>query len=581
MKQRFLLILLGLGILGSVFASTAWGAEKGIKRYHPEENRESESGIDGAESRSGRVLRALIVGIDTFQDAKIRSLEYCRADAEAMDNLLRDKNYMPSATNSQVTTLINEEATSRNVRVALNRLAEELTHGDTALIYFSSHGIQQDDNKAYWVLHDTEIDRNTYGKKQLCIQAKTALGQEEISSILNRIKAGRLAVFVDCCFSAATVISTPRSEKFKSPPVKDPFAGFRGKGRVVITASEGSQRSVESPSLGHGVFTYFLLEGLRGGADDNRDNVVELWEIWKHLDKKVKDAAKSQGIEQNPTISTVTLTHGFPLSTYPVLSGQQHSSLPSDKPVMKLHQIDADSRLSWVDIDKHNGYHFSISAMEITNRQYYEFVKKNSGWRKDRISLGYHDGDYLKHWSATSDYPEALGDHPVTYISWYAAKAFAQWYGARLPSKYEWEFAAGKNKLYPWGNQWRIDACNHEGYSIQGQDKVIYGVRTMPVNSFKQVVRQHAQGNIYNLVGNVWEWCDDWAYQRQSGSGAKSFVVTPVGSNEKIYLNRLVKGGSFNSDRLGCMIPAQLWCDPGLCAEDGGFRIVKDRQEIP
>jgi len=70
---------------------------------------------------------------------------------------------------------------------------------------------------------------------------------------------------------------------------------------------------------------------------------------------------------------------------------------------------------------------------------------------------------------------------------------------------------------------------------------------------------------------------DDWAYQRLSDLGTKSFVVTPVRRDEKIQLNRFIKGGSFNSDRMGCMVSSQLWSDPRLCAEDGGFRIVKEQ----
>ncbi len=523
--------------------------------------------------KDGPAFHSLIIGINEFSDSKIRNLNYCRSDALAMDSLLRDRNYIPSS-NSQVITLIDENASTTAVRSALENLAEHSSNEDTVLIYFSSHGIQQDNLKAYWVLHDTKVDPKTYEEKQLRILPETALGQEEINTLLNRIKAKKLVLFVDCCFSAATVVSTPRSKSFISPPVIDPFAGFKGKGRVFITASQGSQTSVEVASLGHGAFTYFLLEGLKGQADKNNDNVVELWEAWQYLDKKVTNIARQNGNDQQPTISTLNLTHGFPLSTYPVLLAQNQIAPPeitTEGKTSNSQNLD----ISWIDISKNKTEALKISAMEITNSQYREFVKKNPTWQKGQISPKFHDGDYLMHWPGPSTFPQGLGEHPVTYISWYAAKAFAQWHGGRLPSKKEWEFAAGNKTLYPWGNQWRSDACNYQGYSIQDQSAP--GVQTMAVNSFKQGASQHYQGNIYNLSGNVWEWCDDWAYQRLSDLGTKNIVVTPVGRDEKIQLNQLIKGGSFNSDRMGCMIFSQLWSDPRLCAEDGGFRIVKEQ----
>jgi len=548
--------------------------EKGVSvkpkdRAMPGSATELDSAVEGE-----RVLRALIIGINRFQDGKIRELRYCRSDADSLTALLSDQRYIPFD-RVEATTLLDHEATKERVRAALENLGRKSAPQDTVIVYFSSHGIQQDQGEAFWVLHDSRVDMEAFNRRRLRVDPETALEQSEITKLLNGIRARRLLVLVDSCFSAATVISYPRGKNFKAPKVRNPFAGFKGEGRVVITASEGTQRAAELPSLGHGAFTYFLLEGLKGKADSNLDNVVELWEIWQYLDKKVTDAVHKEGAEQRPTISSVHLTHGFPLTTYPLSGIQTPDALP-EKPGYATGEPPG---AEWVTINRDVGRPFQISPTEITNRQFFDFVMANPKWRKDRIPGHYHDGDYLRHWPGPDTYPKELEDHPVTYVSWFAAKAFAEWTGARLPSESEWTTAASGGKgsasrtgasssqLYPWGSKWNPALCNHRN----GTDP-----ETASVRAFEQGGSLWPDGVIYNLSGNAWEWCNDWVFEYSTPSGTKEFVVAPVGANKKPAINRLIKGGSFLADRLGCMISSTVWADPRLCAEDGGFRVVRD-----
>ena len=112
-----------------------------------------------------------------------------------------------------------------------------------------------------------------------------------------------------------------------------------------------------------------------------------------------------------------------------------------DEPSTPIHTVSLDA--------------FYMDVYEVTNAQYKRFVDINPEWQKGRIERKYHDGDYLKDWR-NNDYPNDRGDHPVVFVSWYAAMAYAKWAGKRLPTEAEWEKAARGglvNKIYPWGMQ--------------------------------------------------------------------------------------------------------------------------------
>ena len=144
---------------------------------------------------------------------------------------------------------------------------------------------------------------------------------------------------------------------------------------------------------------------------------------------------------------------------------------------------------------------FYMDTHEVTNAEYKIFVLENPKWQQIADAPG--DDVHLADWIGKNDYPWGERDHPVTYVSWYGAMAYAAWAGKRLPTEAEWEKAARGGlvgKKYPWGDTIMPNDAN---YWSGGTDKD-YVDGTTAVGSYPP----NGYG-LYDMVGNVSEWCLD------------------------------------------------------------------------
>ena len=246
---------------------------------------------------------AVVIGIGKHQDDRIPKLKYTTVDAESIYNILTDPQHGNFPKN-QVKLLIDEQATDNNIKSAIGTwLRRNTRKDDTVIIFFAGHGAPEDE-KTYWVTYNANID-DLYG---------TALSNDEIADMLDRVEAKKMIAFLDSCYSAATVHRTDRKRGVII--VKDPFQKFKGKGRVVITSSDGEEQSLEIDKFGHGVFTYHLAKALKGEADENKDGYVELDEVWDYIKYRVTDTARRHGSSQTPIIDG-SYSAGIVLSKHP------------------------------------------------------------------------------------------------------------------------------------------------------------------------------------------------------------------------------------------------------------------------
>jgi formylglycine-generating enzyme required for sulfatase activity len=178
---------------------------------------------------------------------------------------------------------------------------------------------------------------------------------------------------------------------------------------------------------------------------------------------------------------------------------------------------------------------------------------------------------------------------PVVHVSWDDAMAYCKWAGKRLPTEAEWEYATrgGKiNNIYSWGNELinhSKPSCNFWQGTFPYKNEMSDGFyKSAPVKSFLP----NGYG-LYDMAGNVWEWCADWYrndYYKQTNSS--NGVSNPKGPNksfdpdEPFSPKRVTRGGSFLCNESYCSgyrCARRMKSSPDTGLEHLGFRCVKDK----
>jgi len=217
---------------------------------------------------------------------------------------------------------------------------------------------------------------------------------------------------------------------------------------------------------------------------------------------------------------------------------------------------------------------FRISKYEITNQQYADFMNA-IGANSDG---SYEGTQYLDIFSDACQIEYAGGkfvskngreNYPVIKVTWFGAKAYSEYYGGRLPTEAEWEFAArGGNSSNGYGYSGSTD-LDEVGWYLNNSDETgnsdLYdGCGTFPVG-----IKSPNELGIYDMSGNVWEWCNDW-YDIDYYS--ISPVTDPQGPSSGT--TRVRRGGSWIDISYYCVTIRRYYFYPNNSDFHIGFRPV-------
>src|SRR5215218_4862943 len=225
--------------------------------------------------------RALVVASYRYSDPGLRQLTAPAQDAEALASVLEDR----EIAGFEVATLVNEP--HHVVGEAIADFYGKARRDDLTLLYFTGHGVKDDEGRLYLAMANTRRDALMF----------TAISAAQLNDAMDASPSRRKVLVLDCCYSGAF----PAGRTAKADEGVQTLERFQGKGRAVLTASDATQYAFEGDDVrGSGtasVFTRYLVEALTTGAADlDEDGDIALDELYSY----VRDRVVAEMPQQRP-----------------------------------------------------------------------------------------------------------------------------------------------------------------------------------------------------------------------------------------------------------------------------------------
>ena len=601
--------------IAAVAAATAWSvrpfAESPDGSRAPIPRRAAQAGLGRTEANW-----LVAIGVNRFTDDGVSPLSYAVADAQAIHDFFTSTGYVPDW---QAYLLItdspkaNFKPTKNNILLAIKYAAEHAGPDSTIVVSFSGHGfVDEKRRESYLLPEDGSVS----------LLQDTAVAVARVNELLADSKAQRKIVFVDACRNTPRKAARGDDEPDRTIVFLDDWKKA-GAGQVTLAACRSGEVSRELPALEHGIFTHFLLEGLRGKAEADRQGLITLNRLCEYVTVEVpRWCAKSREPTQQPwmwgemgapiPLAIASLEPPVVTPTPRPTPIATPTPRPTPRPTptprrpdegrsytethagLKLEMVwvpggtfEMGSRLSAAEVVKRYGgkeeffaddhpLHevdldgFWLGKFEVTNAQFRKLRPSHSSKDFERHSL---DGD----------------DQPAVYVSWDDAKAFCDWLSQNtakqycLPTEAQWEYAcrAGTTTERYWGDddetmgqyanvadrtaktkfpEWGKMFAEHNADFAATDDGCAVSA---PVGRFRP-----NRFGLHDMLGNVWEWCSDGYGPYESGR-----VRNPTGPAS--VASRVVRGGSWSNYPYFVRSVDRIWCTPALTWYFGGFRVSR------
>jgi formylglycine-generating enzyme required for sulfatase activity len=536
---------------------------------------------------------ALVVGVLDYDHAKLPSLQYTENDAEDLARVLATRG---SFSVRVLTTSRGKRSTAKgkkrtedlptaaNVRAAIKELLAKKKRGDTVLVALAGHGLQLEVKDG-----DGKRDESFFCPCDAQLNdTDTLIGLTKLFIDLQKCGASVKLLLVDACRNE------PGSRAFRSFDASAddlrPASGVA----ALFSCSSG-QRAFETAELpggrGHGVFFHYVLEGLRGKAKNGRGEVT--WgRLAEHVTESVDGAVPELvggGARQTP--HEIKNLQGPPPVLIPApakevvnSAGMKLVRIPKGKftmgsPAGEMDRSDSEGPQHDVEITKD----FYLGVHEVTQKQFREIMGYNPSFFSSdgKGKPGEEYGDDNKPAGGKGKVPGTdTGDFPVENVSWEEAVSFCKRLSERkeekaagrkyrLPTEAEWEYACrgggDRYQVFSFGDSLSSTQANFNGNNPYGGGaKGSYLERTCKAGSYKP----NAWG-LYDMHGNVYEWCADWHGQDYYGKSPRQDPPGPAGGTD-----RVVRGGSWTFDGDQSRSALRGWVPPDSRWIDRGFRAV-------
>ena len=243
------------------------------------------------------------IGISDYKYSKFQ-LDFASKDAQEFSNLMEEKNGVPK---DHIFTLLDDEATFDGIRTTILGLTRRVSVVDWVVIYFSGHVTTRiDDND---MDEDDNYDECLLPYDAMPYDLSHYIIDDDLARWIRYLRVAKVILILDSCYGAGmelelnNVVHRDKEKSFKDISYYD-LDKLEETSKVVFASSDESQPSKENHALGHGVFTYYLLEALSGRADFNKDGWVSVDEAQIYVGQTLSE----KGYSQTPTAIGEELT---------------------------------------------------------------------------------------------------------------------------------------------------------------------------------------------------------------------------------------------------------------------------------
>ncbi len=257
------------------------------------------AGQEKAVARAGAGdLYAVVVGVSKYRDPRVQQLKVSDKDARDFAEFLNGQKGLFRKVH--IALLVNEEATRTQVERELYYKLRRAKKDDTVIVFLSGHGADDPNTPGefFFLTYDADPD----------YLAASALHMNR-QWFLSKLDSKRVVLIADACHAGGFATQGLKA----LPPSMYKFAQLirESEGRVFISSSRPDEYSRERPATGNSLFTYHMLQGLRGEADANKDEIITLSEMYEYVYDKVKEASNGY---QSPQWDGSKVTGAFPMA---------------------------------------------------------------------------------------------------------------------------------------------------------------------------------------------------------------------------------------------------------------------------
>lgn len=386
---------------------------------------------------------------------------------------------------------------------------------------------------------------------------KTLIPLNAVYQELKDCRASVKLLLVDACRNDPQSAPSRARAEVDLESVTRPQVVKPPEGVAAFFSCRVGQKAYESESLKHGIFFYYVLQGLRGKAADKK-GVVTVKRLSSYIDSVTDHVQKEFGgdVIQEPAArgehdgTVLLLTRALPKDIVNSI-GMKLVYIPPGKFTMgsPKNEKDRGDKEDQHEVEISKGFY--MGAYEVTQEEYETVMGKNPSFHSaSGNGKLYVDGLDTRRF-------------PVENVSWEDATEFCSKLSRKenksydLPTEAEWEFAcrAGSRAAYSFGDTISQQKASY-GYEVKRPAKV---GSYPPPNDWR----------LFDMHGNVWEWCKDWY---KSDYYAESPPRDPLGPASGT--SRVLRGGSFVYDACDCRSAARSHNQPGSRNDGSGFRVV-------